>query len=75
MRRKIDAINGRKAINYLRSRAYDGRVRLEDAFLLAGLHPSNISRWSRQIHSARVRHIRDVEAAIELLSEDTGRSA
>ena len=75
MRRKIDAINGRKAINYLRSRAYDGRVRLEDAFLLAGLHPSNISRWSRQIHTARVRNIRDVEAAIELLSEDTGRSA
>ena len=75
MRRKIDAINGRKAINYLRSRAYDGRVRLEDAFLLAGLHPSNISRWSRQIRTARVRNIRDVEAAIELLSEETGRSA
>lgn len=73
--RQYNVINGKKAIRYLRSRAYDGRVRLEDAFLLAGLHPSNISRWSRQIHSARVRNVRDVEAAIELLGEEMGRSA
>jgi len=63
-------MNGKKAVSSLRALAIKHQVRLVDAFLLADLHPSNLTRWSKEIHKARVSHVKDVEAAIELLSED-----
>ena len=63
-------MNGKKAVSSLRALAIKHQVRLVDAFLLADLHPSNLTRWSKEIHEARISHVQDVEAAIELLGED-----
>jgi len=65
-RRKV---NGKKIVSSLRALATKNKVRLADAFLLADLHPSNISRWYRGIHAPRLSNIEEVETAIELLGK------
>ena len=60
-------MNGKKAVSSLRALAIKHQVRLVDAFLLADLHPSNLTRWSKEIHKARVSHVKDVAVSIELL--------
>ena len=68
-------MNGKQAIAWLRQQARRRNVRLLDAFLLADLHPSNISRWSRDVHHARLSNVGNVEAAIQLLGEEMGRAS
>ncbi len=63
-------VDGKKAVLFLKGRARDKKVSLLDAVLLANLHPSNVSKWSRGIHSVRVRNIVEIEVAIDLLAED-----
>ena len=62
--------DSRTKIKSLRRKASESGVKLIDAFLLAGLHPSNITLWSKGItKKPRGKSFESVELAIELLAE------
>ncbi|MCB9228625.1 MAG: helix-turn-helix domain-containing protein [Deltaproteobacteria bacterium] len=69
-------MTGPEYLENLRLRAYVARVRLSDAFILAGLHPCNISRGkSGNTINPRKRHVRAVHKAIILLKSQKDKGA
>jgi DNA-binding transcriptional regulator YdaS (Cro superfamily) len=68
-------VDGKKAVLSLKGRARDKKVSLLDAVLLANLHPSNLSKWSRGVHSVRARNVVEIEVAIDLLAEELRNTA
>lgn len=62
-------LDGKLTIKILRKKAAKSGIKLIDAFLLAGLHPSNATLWSQGKTRPRIHNAENVEAAIELLAE------
>ena len=62
-------LNGKLTFKILKNKAKKHGVKMIDAFLLAGLHPSNATLWSQGKTRPRLYNAENVEVAIELLGE------
>ena len=64
-----ELIPGPFAIKILRKKSVIAGVKLSEAFELAGLHPSNVTHWSKGKHKALIKNVEEVEVAIQLLQK------